>query len=192
MSAARRNLTGPGRLLLPGFCLFWLVPTLTFARGDRYRQLYDRAFELIEAGSYQASIPLLRKMAELQPYNERAHYTLALALLYQEKPVPAAPYKASLKEAIQHFRATVEVWKRVSPRGEELGLRYFYLGLALWYYGEPVQALEAFRASYRADFERLDAVYNQFALLEELGKYQEAAEVWVLYKQLQDTNTIDD
>lgn len=162
------------------------------ARGDRYRKLYDRVFELIEANSYTAAIPLLRKMVELQAYNERARYMLALALLYQEKPVSPEQYRQDLKEAIDHLRETIKIWSRVAPRGEELGLRYFYLGLALWYYGEPVQALESFRACYRADFERLDAVYNQFALLEELGKYREAQEVWIQYRQLQDTNTIDD
>ena len=186
---------------LPGsqIALMLIVSFATFvpadgleARGDRFRKLYDRALELIEAGGYTRSIPLLRKMAELQPYNERALYMLSLALLYQEKLVDPKRYRADLKEAIDNLRETSVIWRRVAPRGEELGLRYFYLGLALWYYGEPVQALEAFRACYRADFERLDAVYNQYALLEELGKYREAQEVWIQYKQLQDTNTIDD
>lgn len=179
-------------LTLLSLLLLLLMGTNLPARGDRYRKLYDRAFELIDAGSYTRSIPLLRKMSELQPYNERALYMLSLALLYQEKPVSPEQYRKDLKEAIDNLRQTVVIWRRVAPRGEELGLRYFYLGLAFWYYGEPVQALESFRACYRADFERLDAIYNQFALLEELGKYKEAEEVWVQYQQLQDTNTIDD
>ena len=61
---------------LPGsqIALMLIVSFATFvpadgleARGDRFRKLYDRALELIEAGGYTRSIPLLRKMAELQP-----------------------------------------------------------------------------------------------------------------------------
>ena len=64
--------------------------------------------------------------------------------------------------------------------------------MAYWYSGDSMRALTAFRSSYRADFQRVDAVYNEYALLEELGLRVQADLVRRRYLKLLKTLDVDD
>lgn len=151
-----------------------------------------RARELMMDGQFSASLPYLEKLHKRQPFEEKTGYYLALALLYQEKPRSKTAYRQDLRRAVALLSHSIEQYTRIADRGEELGLRYFYQGLAYWYGQDALKALYAFRAAYRADFERLDAVYNQFAILEELGKWDEADLVRNQYRRLLKSSAIDD
>lgn len=164
------------------------------ARSERelYQDLATRSRELLARGRISQSIPYLRRMLELQPYNENAMYRLSLALIYQEEPVPREEYLRDLREAARLLEEGIVMQARVEERSEALGLRHYHRGVALWYAGEARQALAAFERSYRADFLRLDALYNQYAILEELGKEAEAREIQARYRRLSTRQGIDD
>lgn len=159
--------------------------------GREFQKLEKRALELVGSGEIDSALPYFRRMAKLQPYNERALYLLALALLYRKK-VTEEEYLKNCHEAIRLLENCVELQTRFRNRSRPLGLRYFYLGMAFWFGGDSLQALKAFQNSYRADFERLDAIYNQYAILEEMGRSGEAAEIRNQYEKLSRFVNIDD
>ena len=170
-----------------------------FARADvkRFDALREKALELCKAGRVKDSLPYFEKMVELQPYNEMALYMLALALLHQEnverpEAAEARKYRKDCLRAADLLTRTVAMQERYSLRSEDLGLRYMYLGLAYWYGGDSLRALSAFRKSYEADFIRLDAIYNQYCILEELGRDREAQVVLERYLELRKKVQVDD
>lgn len=161
------------------------------AERQRFAQLLARARELAAKNEIGRSIPYWEEMARLQPYNEQALYRLALAHLYR-RDVGAAAYRKGCLRAAHLLRRAAAMQERVSLRSPDLGLRYLYLGLALWYAGDALSALGAFQASYRADFERRDAVFNQLAIHEELGHETEAVVVRRELKRLSKDVGTDD
>lgn len=186
----------PGALLI---ALASLAPVPLLAQGTsrleregQIRDLQRTARVLLENGRLRESLPYLRRLAELQPYDEVQIYRLALALLYQDgAPAPAA-YEADLKQAIVRLEDCVARQLRVAERGEALGLRLFHLGVAYWYAGDLGRAYSAFERSQRADFLRLDALYNMYAIQEELGHAGEAAMLRNRYRKLVARQDLDD
>ncbi len=153
----------------------------TAKEAGRYSALVERAGELARAGRYRESIPYLRKLVELRPYDERALYHLALALLHQEAPVSRESYG----EAARLLQECEAMQEQVQDFGPALGLRRFYLGLALWRSGRSEPALAAFERSFAADPDgRSDAVYNMFAIHDELGHVSRARILLERYKGL--------
>lgn len=153
----------------------------TAGEAERYEALVARASELARAGRYRDSIPYLRKMVELRPYDERALYHLGLALLHQAAPVQRKDYF----EAARLLRECESMQARVHDSGPALGLRRFYLGLALWRAGQIEPALAAFERSFAADpAGRSDAIYNMFAIHDELGHTTRARLLLERYKRL--------
>lgn len=181
------------RLPEAGRGLFLLLLAVGFDLGaqSRFSMLHSRARDLASRGAVGAAVPYLEEMVRLQPYNERALFLLALALIHR-RDLPAEPYRGGCRRAAELLRRAAAMHARVSPRGQELGLRYLYLGLALWYGGDSRAALAAFQAAYRADFERRDAVFNQLAIHEELGQEAEAEVVRREIQKLSKDPGLDD
>ena len=130
-------------------------------------------------------------MARLQPYNEKALWLYALALLHQKRASKGA-FKRDARRAVRLLQSCVLMQKRYRKRSRALGLRYFFLGMAFWYAGDSLQALYSFQKAYRADYDRLDAVYNEYALLNELGKKGEATLALRRYIRLVKSSKVDD
>ncbi len=194
--AAGRSARVPFFLTVALLGLFWVVPADVFAQANRadvkrFRALRERAVELAKAGKVSAGLPYFEKMVQLQPYNETALYLLSLALLHRPN-IPRDRYRRGLRRAVALLKTCVKMQKRYRERSPALGLRYFYLGMAYWYSGDSMRALTAFRSSYRADFQRVDAVYNEYALLEELGLRVQADLVRRRYLKLLKTLDVDD
>ena len=182
-----------GRVAIGCVSLLACVRPVFAADPVLFQKLSEAAADHVRAGRFSASLPYYRKMVRLEPYNERALFLLAQALLFQEQPaVNAASYRRGIREAQQLLSRCVAEHTRIADRSPELGLRYLYLGLALWFDGKAERALSAFERSYRADFERLDALYNEFAVLEELGKFAEADLKRQELASLQKSATVDD
>ncbi len=139
----------------------------------RIRLLQEKADSLLQTDRVKESIPYLKKIYEIQPFNEKAGFRLALALLNQEGE-PSASYISDCREAARILSQCAALMRNVSERGPELGLRYFYLGMAHWFAGDALRAITDFQNSYRADFLRIDSVYNQYVIQEELGNESEA------------------
>lgn len=171
--------------------LLALPPGLRGADRQRFNALQTKAVNLARQGKVGASVPYWEEMVRLQPYNEGALYRLALAHLHR-KDVGGEQYREGCRRAVGLLRQAVTMQQRVSVRGPELGLRFLYLGLALWYSGEAEQAESAFLNAYRADFERRDAVYNRFAVLSEAGKHAEARVVEQEYLRISKDTSLDD
>ena len=91
-----------------------------------------------------------------------------------EDGTPGEQNRQRLAESAGHFEECVRLTRGVAARGPALGLRLFYLGLAHWWLGNPDQALAQFELSYQADSNRTDALYNRFAIFEELDRSAEA------------------
>ncbi|MBX7057302.1 MAG: hypothetical protein K1X75_04505 [Leptospirales bacterium] len=161
-------------------------------RRDRIRALEAESAALLRDGRIQATIPLLSRLVELEPYNENALYRLALALLYQESPPSAAAYRESLQQARRLLERCAVLQSEVSERGSALALRHFHLGMLLWMQGDRNGALAAFERSYLADYQRLDALYNQYAIQEELGQLAAAAATRKRYLRLVARGDLDD
>jgi len=178
--------------LLPFRLVLIFTLPLSLMADDLSSKLIQRGRELMLDGQFSNSLPYLEKLHRREPHHEKTGYYLALALIYQEKPVSKKAYREDLQRAVALLARSIEQYSRISDRGEELGLRYFYQGLAYWYGQDALKALHAFRAAYRADFERLDAVYNQFSILEELGKWEEADLARNHYRRLLKSSSIDD
>lgn len=193
-AALLKCVLGAGLLALAGLAPEALKAQATsrLEREGRIRELQRTARVLLENGRLRESLPYLRRLAELQPYDEVQIYRLALALLYQDgSPSPAA-YQADLKQAIVRLEDCVARQLRVAERGEALGLRLFHLGVAYWYAGDLGRAYSAFERSQRADFLRLDALYNMYAIQEELGHAGEAAMLRNRYLKLVARQDLDD
>ncbi len=175
----------------PALCLVLLAAGFDLGAQSRFSMLHSRARDLASRGAVGDAVPYLEEMVRLQPYNERALFLLASALLHR-RDLSAEPYRRGCRRAADLLRQAATMHARVSSRGQELGLRYLYLGLALWYGGDSRAALAAFQAAYRADFERRDAVFNQLAIHEELGQEAEAEVVRREIRKLSKDPGLDD
>lgn len=178
-----RTLVGaPARLFAWAIPFLFLCFSPVMLRGEskKFKDLNDRAQSLAKAGKVDEALPYYREAVRLEPYNETARFRLAQALLLQ-KSVDAPRYRKNCGEALRILTESTQLHERISERGEVLSVRYFYLGLAKWYCGDPRQAASAFARSYRADFTRKDALYNEFAVFEELGASAEAETAWIAY-----------
>lgn len=164
--------------------------TTTVRAEDRFRLLHQEAMRLSALGEIQKSIPYFEKMLELQPYNEEAKYLLACAYLYQENP--GKDYGRDVSASILLLEDASRLQLSVTDRSENLGLRYFQLAMAYWMKGDLAQAISVFEKSYRADFQRLDAIYNRFVLYHQLGKPTEAGIELRRYQRLTKASGIDD
>lgn len=164
-------------------CLL-LVPGTVRTESTIFQQLKERALALTNEGKLSEAIPYWKKMVELQPYNEKALYQLALVLLLQEKELSPDEARKQATEAVHLLEECVRLQLSVSNRGPDAGLRFFYLGMALWYSGESLRAVSAFENSYRADFQRVDAIYNQATILAELGYRERSDQTLARYREL--------
>jgi len=118
------------------------------------------------------------------PHSEGARYLHALALLFQEEATDLDAYRndcaraaAILEESVAEFRALA-----ASGENREIAERYFYLGVARWFAGRPLDALSPFKKSFQHDPTRIEALFNLHALLLELGRTAEAAHYRELYE----------
>lgn len=162
------------------------------ARRERIRRLEAESSALLNASRIAEAIPILEKLAELQPYNEPALYRLALALLYQQQIGEERDYQRDLLRARNLLAESVQRLERIQTRGSDLSMRHFHLGMAQWMLGERDAALASFERSYRADFLRVDALYNQYALLQELGQNSAAEAMRLRYVRLVSRGDLDD
>ncbi|MCR9145326.1 MAG: tetratricopeptide repeat protein [bacterium] len=170
--AALLGLAAPAGQAVPG------MPGELRAEQSRAEGLARTAAQLLRAGRTNESLPYLRKLLELQPHNDNARYALALALLFPPQAPDSDPgglSRARLLESARLLSECLERARGVSETGAFVAGRMFYLGLAHWWLGNPDQALGLFEQSYQADPARLDALYNRFAIYEELGRETEAA-----------------
>ncbi|MBI3395159.1 MAG: hypothetical protein HY042_04945, partial [Spirochaetia bacterium] len=155
---------------------------------DRYSDLQDKVRTLVKEGLVDEAKPYAAAMIEAQPYNENAQYLYARILLLGRSP---EAFRENCRKADALLASSAKILEGVSDRGEPLGLRLFYLGLARWYCGDPVQAVSMFQRSFRADFQRLDALYNIYAILEEQGARAEAEVAWKAYLRASKKKTKD-
>ncbi len=162
------------------------------ARRERIRRLEAESSALLNASRIAEAIPILEKLAELQPYNEPALYRLALALLYQQQIGEERDYQRDLLRARNLLAESVQRLERIQTRGSDLSMRHFHLGMAQWMLGERDAALASFVRSSRAGFLRVDALYNQYALLQELGQNSAAEAMRLRYVRLVSRGDLDD
>jgi tetratricopeptide (TPR) repeat protein len=141
---------------------------------ERYQALSARVRELLERGQTAESLPYLRRMHELQPYNEGLRFSLALVLLQPGAPDGTHRNAALLAESIRHLEECVRLQAGAQSTGPELAERLFHLALALWFAGAPDRALGLFERAFVADPAFTQAIYNRFAIYEELGRTVEA------------------
>lgn len=149
-----------------------------FAR-DREAALAETSEQLLRRGQTDESLPYLRKLLELQPHNDNVRYALGLALLF---PTPAGSdgspggslTRARLQESARYLAESTERARGIAEHGAFVGGRLFYLALGHWWLGNVEQALGLFEQSFQADENRVEALYNRFAIFEELGRASEA------------------
>ncbi len=176
---SRRGRT-PLRIISIGVIICVLAGGSASGEAKKFKELNERAQSLAKAGKVDEALPYYREAVRLEPYNENARFKLAEALLLQKNAEPGL-YRKNCGEALRILIESTMLHERISERGEVLSARYFYLGLAKWYCGDPRQAASAFARSYRADFTRREALFNEFAVFEELGASAEAELAWNAY-----------
>ncbi|MEQ9366963.1 MAG: hypothetical protein RIF32_22175 [Leptospirales bacterium] len=171
-----RRLLSPLAFVAAAFIAFVAAGPAPLIARDRAAALAGAGERLLQAGQTDQSLPYLRKLLELQPHNDNARYALALALLFPTESADRAGglTRNRLQESADHLTECLERARGVSDTGAFTGGRLFYLALAHWWLGNPDQALGFFEQSFRADPERIEALYNRFAIYEELGKSSEA------------------
>lgn len=154
-------------------------------KGSLFNALQDRAYLLVQKGEIRASIPYFRKMVQLQPYNERLLYNYALSLLYQEKVENRIDYEADCRTAVGFLQKSIRLREQTGERNRFLALRYFHLGMGLWFLHRPDEAERSFAKSDSLDPGDGEALFNRIAILEDLGRIREMVPLEGRYRNLQ-------
>lgn len=141
---------------------------------DRAAALSAKSEALLREGRTDESLPYLRRLLELQPHNDNARYALGLALLFPDAEQSGGQTRERLLESVRLLAECARRARGVSESGAFVAGRLFYLAVGHWRLGNAEQALGLFEQVYLADFTRNDAIYNRFAIFEELGRTAEA------------------
>ena len=78
------------RRLRPGFLVLLIAVPHMLRAEPGFRELEATALQLWEAGRLEESLPRLRRLHELQPYNDRIAFLLARTLILAQPEGPAA------------------------------------------------------------------------------------------------------
>lgn len=154
------------------FLIICLAAIPVYGRNQE-QKLEQKAMELFVQSALEAR-PYFQKLYERQPYNDRVRYRLALCYLYPGQDLSPEVYRQDLAEAVTLLKESIGIHSGIQEKSRPVADRYFHLGVAYWYSGNRVAALDAFRKSEETGFALPLTGYYRFILLEELGRIAEA------------------
>lgn len=161
------------RRLRPGFLVLLIAVPHMLRAEPGFRELEATALQLWEAGRLEESLPRLRRLHELQPYNDRIAFLLARTLILAQPEGPAA-YRQRLGEAVVLLDQSLAL--DAHPE-DDRAARWFFAGLARWFRSERRLAASCFERSLRLDLHLGPAAYNLAIVYRELGQLDDARRV---------------
>ena len=156
--------------IIPKFIIM-IIPLFGLAGQNKnsfeYNISMKKARSAWEKQDFEKAARLLNGIYIRQNYNESVRYRLALALLFQKNK---AVQKNNYLLAMKLLKQSIDELQNLTHMKKELSLRYFYLGLVAWFSGNRSLAGRSFYQSYLYDPENKSAIYNFYAVNQEMSK----------------------
>ena len=161
------------RSLTSGFLAVLILGQTTLRAEPAFRELEATALESLESGRLEESLPQLRRLHELQPYNDRIAFLLARTLILAPCD-EAATYRQRLGESVVLLEQSLALDAHSEA---DRAARWFFEGLARWFRNERRLAASCFERCLRLNPGFGAAGYNLAIVYRELGQLEDARRV---------------